>query len=138
MSTFIIENVADLPGAAQYLLPMIKSCSTVALSGELGAGKTSLVKAICTQLDVIDDVSSPTFSLINTYVTKDGVRIHHVDLYRLKTLEEALEIGIEDYLNRDELTLIEWPELIGQLLPDDTLHLSLEHMDKERRKIVIL
>ena len=138
LQTFIIEGTRDLPNAAKHLLPLIEGYSTVALSGDLGSGKTSLVKAICTLLDVVDDVSSPTFSLINSYLTKDGSYIHHMDLYRLKSIEEALDIGIEEYLDQEELIFIEWPELIRDILPDDTLHLSLEHMDKERRKIVIL
>jgi tRNA threonylcarbamoyladenosine biosynthesis protein TsaE len=135
---FIIQNLADLPNTVRWLKPYLTGHSIVTLSGDLGSGKTTLVKAICNSMGVVDDVSSPTFSMINTYLTAENQEIHHIDLYRLQSLDEALQIGIEDYLQKDSLTFIEWPELIDQLLPDDTLHLSLSHIDKERRKIVIL
>ena len=138
MSNFIIQNLADLPNAVRWLTPYLQDLPLLALSGDLGSGKTTLVKAICASLGVVDDVSSPTFSMINTYMTADQQEIHHIDLYRLQSLEEALQIGIEDYLHQDALTFIEWPELIHRLLPEGTLHLSLTHIDKERRKIVIL
>jgi tRNA threonylcarbamoyladenosine biosynthesis protein TsaE len=120
------------------MLPFLDSNSVVALYGDLGAGKTTLVKAVCTCLQVQDDVNSPTFSLINSYLTADQRQVHHIDLYRLQSLDEALNIGIEEYLNGQELTFIEWPELVEQLLPNDTLRVRMTQIDKRRRKIVIL
>ena len=138
MKTYIIETVGDLSIAALNILPLVKRHRTVALSGDLGAGKTTLVGAFCNLLEVIDDVSSPTFSMINTYLTKDETQVCHMDLYRVKALEEAIQIGVEDYLGHGGFTFIEWPNIINRLLPDDTLSLTMEHIDKERRKIVIL
>jgi tRNA threonylcarbamoyladenosine biosynthesis protein TsaE len=138
VTNLIIKNLADLPNAVRWLTPYLRDHPILALSGDLGSGKTTLVKAVCASLGVIDDVSSPTFSMINIYHTAEQLEIHHIDLYRLQSLDEALQIGIEDYLNQDTLTFIEWPELIDPLLPEGTLHLKMSHIDKERRKIVIL
>ena len=123
---------------AHYLIPIVHDRPVVTLSGDLGAGKTALVKAICHQLQVIDDVASPTFSIINTYLTRTQSVIHHIDLYRLESAEELVQIGIDDYLHSGDLTFIEWPELVDSILPVNTVKIRLQHLDKQTRKIVIL
>ena len=93
-----------------------KNSSIFLFSGDLGSGKTTMIKQICKDLGVVDEISSPTFSLVNEYRTKDDLPVYHFDLYRLKDLDEAQNIGITEYLDSGNLCLIEWPELILPLL----------------------
>lgn len=138
MHEFLVRSEAELDQIIDHLMPLLENRPVVTLSGDLGTGKTTLVKAICARLNVLDAVSSPTFSIINTYLTADGAHIHHIDLYRLEKAEELIQIGIDDYLDSGELTFIEWPGLIEAALPDNTIQLRLEHMSDHTRKIVIL
>jgi tRNA threonylcarbamoyladenosine biosynthesis protein TsaE len=108
------------------------------LTGDLGAGKTTLVTAFCKELGVLDQVSSPTFSIINEYITAKDERVYHLDLYRLKDEDEALNIGIEDYLYQKNYTFIEWPEIIENLLPEDILRIHIQNIDNSVRKILFL
>ena len=134
-------SVSDLPKAAEWLLKQANGRKKIMLYGEMGAGKTTFVKAFCQHLGVEGLTSSPTFSLVNEYVyLEKGIEklIHHLDLYRLKDLHEALDIGIEDYLYDDDYCLIEWPQIIEPLLDVDVLKISFEISDNSTRKIVIL
>lgn len=113
------------------------------LYGEIGAGKTTFSKAFCAALGVEDNVTSPTFSLINEYVyssTEGGnqANIYHLDLYRLNTLQEAMDIGIEDILYDNSYCLVEWPELIETLAPIDVVKINIEILDNSRRKVIFL
>lgn len=94
------------------------------LKGEMGAGKTTLVKALCRHLGVVDETASPTFAIINEYASPNG-RICHLDLYRLKSVAEALDIGILDIIDSGDYCFIEWPELIEGFLPEGVVTLSL-------------
>ncbi|MDX1476687.1 MAG: tRNA (adenosine(37)-N6)-threonylcarbamoyltransferase complex ATPase subunit type 1 TsaE [Saprospiraceae bacterium] len=109
----------------------------VLLRGELGAGKTALVQALCHELRVTDQVSSPTFSLINEYATVDGDMVYHIDLYRLETLDEALQIGIEDYLDSNTWCFVEWPELLRDILipPYAVVEISVGPMTERKIRI---
>lgn len=113
-----------------------------ALTGELGAGKTALVQAFCRLLGVQEEVTSPTFALVNVYAYggqgKKGFSIFHLDLYRLETLEEAMDIGVEEYLYSDAYCFVEWPELIAGLLPENALRIHLEVLPGGFRKISLL
>ncbi len=134
-------SVSDLPKAAEWLLEQANGRKKIMLYGDMGAGKTTFVKAFCQYLGVQGLASSPTFSLVNEYVyLEKGVEklIHHLDLYRLKDLDEALDIGIEDYLYDDDYCLIEWPQIIEPLLDADVLKISFEISGNSARKIVIL
>ena len=134
-------SVSDLPNAVKWLLEQANGCKKIMLYGQMGAGKTTFVKAFCQHLGVKGLTSSPTFSLVNEYVyLEKGVEklIHHLDLYRLKDLDEALDIGIEDYLYDDDYCLIEWPQIIEPLLDADVLKISFEISGNSTRKIVIL
>lgn len=134
-------SVSDLPKAAEWLLKQADGRKKIMLYGDMGAGKTTFVKAFCQYLGVQSLASSPTFSLVNEYVyVEKGVEklIHHLDLYRLKNLDEALDIGIEDYLYDDDYCLIEWPQIIEPLLENDVLKISFEISGNSTRKIVIL
>ena len=106
----------------------------VALFGDLGSGKTQFVKGVCRALDIEESVvSSPTFTIIHEY--QGDPPVFHLDLYRVKTLDEALALGIDEYLEPDGICLIEWPEQIESLLPADTIGIRLIHRDGDRRMI---
>ena len=125
--------LADLPHVAQSIIEFAGEEKIWALTGDMGTGKTTLTKAICAALGVRDIVQSPTFSIVNEYMDKQGDPIFHFDFYRLKSPEEALEIGIEDYFYSGNLCLIEWPKKIGGLLPEQFLKIAIENKGGERR-----
>ena len=107
--------------------------------GEMGAGKTTLIKAICNTLGVIDEVSSPTFSLVNEYKTKDGKTIYHFDFYRIKNIEEVYDIGYEDYFFSGNICLIEWPEKIKELLKEEDVYkIKIEKVGDDGREATFL
>ncbi|HFA48916.1 MAG TPA: tRNA (adenosine(37)-N6)-threonylcarbamoyltransferase complex ATPase subunit type 1 TsaE [Bacteroidetes bacterium] len=137
-----INNIKEIGFAASQILNFSKTAKTFALSGDLGAGKTTLVQAICRHLGITENVTSPTFSLVNEYPFQDkngeAKLLRHLDLYRLKTIEEALGIGIEDYLYDGNYCFIEWPELIEALLPTDTVNINISILNDSSRKILIL
>ena len=142
MREFIVSTKSDLPDAVNWLLSHAENQRKIMLYGDMGAGKTTFTKAFCQHFGVTGATSSPTFSLVNEYFYSDteGTQkvIHHLDLYRLKNLEEAMDIGIEDYLYDDSYCLIEWPHIIEPIMPDDVLKISIELIEDSMRKIVIL
>ncbi|MGE9314773.1 tRNA (adenosine(37)-N6)-threonylcarbamoyltransferase complex ATPase subunit type 1 TsaE [Niabella sp. CJ426] len=128
MSTIKKYTLNEISQAAQWLLSELKGRKVIALHGTMGAGKTTLVSAICHLLKVEDVVSSPTFSVINEYRYDDNgtqKRLYHIDLYRLKDEEEAIRTGVEDCLYSSNYCFVEWPERAAALLPDDTVHVHL-------------
>jgi len=125
----------DLPTAAAELIKEGKGLRVWLLKGEMGAGKTTLVKQIVKQLGVEVAVVSPTFSIINQYENPEGLIVYHFDLYRLKSESEAFDIGLEEYLNSGEMCLIEWPEKLGRLLPDQYFEVQIQSYDSLSRKI---
>lgn len=131
-------KLEDIEAIAGRILSEYETVRLFWLTGDLGAGKTTLVTALCKKLGVLDRVSSPTFSIINEYMTDKGKPVYHLDLYRLEDEEEALNIGIEDYLYQKNYTFIEWPELIEHLLPEDILRIHIQNLDNSTRKIVFL
>ncbi len=142
MKEILAKNLTEIDAAARELLQYAANQKVFTLSGDLGAGKTTLVQAICKDLGVRENVTSPTFSLVNeyTYLDKNGNEqlFRHLDLYRLKNIEEALDIGIEDYLFDGNYCFIEWPEIIKPLLPDDTTKINITILNDSSRKILIL
>jgi tRNA threonylcarbamoyladenosine biosynthesis protein TsaE len=107
------------------------------LSGDLGAGKTTLLKMLLDRFGVADPVTSPTFSIVNEYITQDKQLVYHMDLYRLKDPMELIEIGIPDMLDGQAICFIEWPELVQNLLPEDVVHIYIEHNSLMDRKIKV-
>ena len=101
--------------------------SVIALYGDLGSGKTQLVKGICKGLGADQTVNSPTFIIVNEYTAADFPKIYHFDLYRLKTQDEILQMGFAEYINTGNITLIEWPEHVEDILPKDTIKIHLAH-----------
>lgn len=118
-------------------LNIIGKSKVIALHGEMGAGKTTLVNALCTAMGVKDTVGSPTFSIINEYRTADGNIIYHMDLYRLKGDEEAIAAGVEDALYSGNTCFVEWPEKIPRLLPENTVHCYLQTVGNNERNLKI-
>ncbi len=137
---FYVQSETGLGEAVEALLHFAEGRKKIALMGDLGAGKTAFVKAFCRRLKVEGNVSSPTFALVNEYVFWDEngqeQLIHHLDLYRLNNVEEALAIGIEDYLDDEHYCLIEWPEIIVSLLPDDTVFVKIETQPDDSRRFL--
>ena len=130
-----IDSLDELDGVAEAVLASLNGRTVVAFGAPMGAGKTTLISRIAAQLGAEDDVTSPTFAIVNQY---EGERtIFHFDMYRIERVEEALDFGCEEYLSSGELCLVEWPEKIEALLPDDTMVVKIEILgDRERRFII--
>jgi len=126
----------ELAGVARILLEEYPADRVFAFYGELGAGKTTLIQHLCRELGVIDVVSSPTFAIVNEYRTAGGARVYHLDFYRIKSLEEAFDLGYEDYLFSGDYCLIEWPEKIENLLPSDFVNISITTDRSDHARII--
>lgn len=116
-----IKSPADLDRAAAEFLDKIGDSTLVAFYAPMGAGKTTFTTAICRVLGVSDPVGSPTFAIVNEYMRADGDYMYHFDFYRINRLSEAMDIGLEDYLYSGSLCIMEWPENVEELLPEETL-----------------
>ena len=121
----IIRDTADLDRAAAEFLEKIGDNTLVAFFAPMGAGKTTFTTAICKTLGVTDPVGSPTFAIVNEYLRADGDYMYHFDFYRINRLSEAIDIGLDDYLYSGCLCIMEWPENIEELLPEDTLRVTI-------------
>lgn len=130
--------MASLHEAASWLIEKAGNHKIWCFYGEMGAGKTTLIKALCEQMGVIQNVSSPTFSLVNEYQLAGGQCIYHFDFYRINNEEEAFDIGYETYFESGSICLIEWPEKIeGILLGESTLRIQIDRRDGERMMQIV-
>ncbi|MBQ1651011.1 MAG: tRNA (adenosine(37)-N6)-threonylcarbamoyltransferase complex ATPase subunit type 1 TsaE, partial [Paludibacteraceae bacterium] len=129
---FTLENIDK---AASEFLKELGDRKIVAFYGSMGAGKTTFIKAICDVLGVTDTVNSPTFAIVNEYLAANSERVYHFDFYRIKKIEEAYDFGYEDYFYSGNLCLIEWPELIEELLPEDTVRVKIEETTNGAREL---
>ncbi|HQO49834.1 MAG TPA: tRNA (adenosine(37)-N6)-threonylcarbamoyltransferase complex ATPase subunit type 1 TsaE [Bacteroidales bacterium] len=129
-----INNLSELGIVAKALIPNLDESNIIAFYGAMGAGKTTLIKALCEQLKVIDEVSSPTFSIVNEYADQSGFVVYHFDFYRINHLEEVYDIGYENYFFSGYPCLIEWPEKIGQLLPEKHVKVTVEVSDSSEKR----
>lgn len=133
-------SLAQIDQAADWLLQQTGSCRVLAFHGDMGAGKTTLIHALCARMGVKENVGSPTFSIINQYVAPHaaGERlIYHMDLYRLSGEEEAARAGVEDALYSGHFCLVEWPERAPGLFPDDTIHVFITLSEGGKRQLRI-
>lgn len=131
-------TLADLPVVAKEMLASLQDAPRVWLfRGQMGAGKTTLSKTLLKQLGVDQNVQSPTFSLVNEYQTKSGETVYHFDLYRLKNIQEALAIGIEEYLDSGHICLIEWPEQAEELWDFPHVNVEIEAINETQRKLTL-
>ena len=132
----ILATENELGKVSRVLIDFAKEYRIIAFRGDLGAGKTTLIKNMCNFLRVKDSVSSPTFSIVNEYESVDRQRVYHFDFYRLESEEEAFDMGIEDYFYGENLCLIEWPSKIESLLPEKRLEVHIS-IAKEGREFII-
>ena len=127
-----LENIAD---AAKQFLAEAGDRRVFAFHGGMGAGKTTFIKALCSELGVTEVVASPTFAIVNEYMAQNGEPVYHFDLYRVKTMDEACDFGCEDYFYSGNYCFIEWPELVEPLLPDDTADVCITVDDEGHRAV---
>jgi tRNA threonylcarbamoyladenosine biosynthesis protein TsaE len=130
---YSLKNLSEI---ASDIISSAKN-KTLLFYGQMGVGKTTLIKEICKQLGVLDTISSPTFSLVNEYETSESKKVFHFDFYRITDEEEALDMGIEEYLYNNDWCLIEWPENIENLLPLDAVEIHLSVLEDQNRNIQI-
>ena len=135
MKTITISSLQELDNAAARFLELAGTHTVISFSGEMGAGKTTFIQALCRNLGVELEVNSPTFSLVNEYFTPEGNSIFHFDLYRIETPEELFDMGYEEYFYSGSLCLIEWPEKARNLIPGDALWVNIIISDNEARLI---
>lgn len=133
--TIIIPSLDALHDSARQFIAAMGDNTVFAFRGEMGAGKTTFIKAICDVLGVEDEVNSPTFAIVNEYRSATAELIYHFDCYRIKELEEAIDFGFEDYMDSGALCLIEWPENVEDLLPGDVVNVSISVSDDGTRTI---
>ena len=130
-----IHSLDELDKVAEVVLASLDGRTVVAFDAPMGAGKTTLISRIAAKLGSKDDVTSPTFAIVNQY---EGSRtVYHFDMYRIERWEEALDFGSEEYLSSGELCLVEWPEKIEPLLPEDTMVVKIEILSDSSRRFVI-
>jgi len=130
---FTATKIDELKKIAQQIIALSKKQKIILFYGKMGAGKTTLIKEICNQLNVTDNVTSPTFSIINEYETKNNNIIYHFDFYRIENVEELQNIGIEEYFFSGNICLIEWPQIIDDFFDKkDTITINISVKDKKR------
>lgn len=127
-----IESVEELAKAADFIIKNAGENKVLAFYGEMGAGKTTLIKAICKKLDVVSIVTSPTFSIVNEYTSKLGEKFYHFDFYRIKDIREAYDLGYETYFFSGNYCFIEWPEMIASLLDFPCCKIQITVSGKKR------
>jgi tRNA threonylcarbamoyladenosine biosynthesis protein TsaE len=129
----VISDLRHLHESAKKFILNIDGRKIFAFSGSMGAGKTTIIKAICEVLGAKDIVTSPTFTIVNEYRTFSGESIYHIDFYRIKKCEEVFDFGIEEYFDSGSYCFMEWPELVEGILPRETVNVKISVDDKERR-----
>ena len=135
MNEITINGTADLHRAASEFLEATKGCSLIAFYGQMGAGKTTFITAICDTLGVQDNVGSPTFTIVNEYRSAAGKPVYHFDFYRINKIAEVLDIGVFEYFDSGALCLMEWPEIVEEILPEETLKVKIIPVDEHTRKL---
>lgn len=137
-TTITINDLNSIDEAAKQFLPLLKDHTIFAFYGGMGAGKTTFINALCKQLGVTDPTGSPTFAIVNEYsLPEPGKKVYHFDFYRIKSLAEVYDIGYEEYFYSGMPCLLEWPELIEPLLPDDTVKIEIKVNPDDTRTLVI-
>lgn len=132
----LVENEDKLKEAAQSIIKLAENEKLFLFQGEMGAGKTTLIKSLCSELGMLENVSSPTYSLVNEYVYPHG-KIYHFDFFRIKNESEAYDLGFEEYLSSGDYCFIEWPEMIPNLWPQNFLQIKIIETKEGLRKISV-
>ncbi len=141
VKTFEIKSLNEINSCAQEFIDYVSSCTSqsniFAFFGKMGAGKTTFIKALCSVLGAQDDVNSPTFTIVNEYQSAKGFPIYHFDFYRIKSIKEAYDIGIEEYFGGNGLCFIEWSEKIESILPEDSNKVEISVNPDGTRRLVL-
>ena len=137
MKEIVAESLNELRDVAQAIMESLEGRNVVAFCGQMGAGKTTLISAIMEHLGSTDNVTSPTFALVNQYITANNERVYHFDFYRINRIEEVFDMGYEEYFYSGDLCLIEWPELIEDLLPEEAMVVRIEVLSPTSRRFLI-
>jgi tRNA threonylcarbamoyladenosine biosynthesis protein TsaE len=132
-----INSIKEIHKTAEKFIDQIGEKKIFAFNGKMGAGKTTFIKAICEVMGVKETINSPTFSIVNEYEAADGRIIYHFDCYRINKIQEALDLGAEEYLCSGNLCFIEWSENIAPLLPDSLINVDIEEIENGKRQIII-
>lgn len=135
--TIEIKDKKHLHSAARQLLKHAGNNRIFAFYGSMGAGKTTIIKAVCSELGAVDIVNSPTFTLVNEYKTSNGESLYHIDFYRIKKQEEVFDFGIEEYLTGESYCFMEWPELVDEILPSDLIKVRITVGEHEERILTV-
>lgn len=133
----IVYDLDNIENAAKEFLLITKKYKVLAFSGDLGAGKTTFISSLCKLLNVSETISSPTYSIIQEYATQKDEVIFHIDLYRIKNEREAMDAGIEDCINSNEICMVEWPERALDIFPQNTVFANFEILSENQRKLKI-
>lgn len=133
----IVYDLDNIENAAKEFLLVTKKYKVLAFSGDLGAGKTTFISSLCKVLNVSETISSPTYSIIQEYATQNDEIIFHIDLYRIKNEREAMDAGIEDCINSNEICMVEWPERALNIFPQNTVFANFEILSENQRKLNI-
>lgn len=137
MKEIVVDSLDGLKDVAEAVIDSLEGRNVVAFCGAMGAGKTTLISAIMEHLGSDDNVTSPTFALVNQYSTDAGDAVYHFDFYRINRIEEVFDMGYEEYFYSGDLCLIEWPELIEELLPEDAMVVRIEVLSPTERRFTI-
>jgi len=132
-----INSIEEIHDTAKKFVKEIGDKKIFAFNGKMGAGKTTFIKAICEVMGVKETINSPTFSIVNEYEAADGRIIYHFDCYRINKIQEALDLGAEEYLYSGNFCFIEWSENIAPLLPDTLVNVDINEIDNKKREIII-
>lgn len=127
-----IHSEKELQALAKEILAFSKNIKVFIFNGDLGVGKTTFIKQLCKLLGVEGQTASPTYSIVNEYISPKG-KVYHIDLYRLNSVDEAFEVGLEDYLYSDNYCFIEWPNIAKELLPENYIDITIEKTTEEKR-----
>ncbi len=137
MTTLRLYDIKKISETARQFLNLTGGAKKFAFYGKMGAGKTTFIIALCRELGSVDVINSPTFTIINEYRTRNDSVIYHLDFYRIKSPDELLAIGIEDYFYEDVYSFIEWPEKAENILPPDIIKVYIEEIDENKRELKI-
>ena len=136
--TITINGIEDYPQAAREFVELLDKGRIFAFYGKMGSGKTTFIKSICEELGVEDSINSPTFAIVNEYEDRNQNTIYHFDFYRIKSIEEVYNMGYEEYFCGDAICFMEWPELIEELLPEETVKVFVEETEGGARSVKIM
>ena len=130
-------DLSEIDGAARYLLDQSAGARVWCFVGEMGAGKTTLIKALCRDLGVRDDMGSPTFAIVNAYADSSGQPVYHFDFYRIEDPVEVVQLGVEEYFDSGCYCFIEWPDRVIDFLPEEYLKINVKLVSDNRRELIV-